>query len=221
MGARRAQDSRSCWFHVRWCGFQIEIVRIQFTYAALNGLDVFTADIRTAYLQAPSSKKDFIICGVEFGLENEGKVALIHRALYGGKKAGRNFRNHLKSCMRHLDFTSCLAYPDVWMITSNKINGTYYHEYILIYTDDALVVIQHAEEALRKDLGSYFELKQESIRPPKIYLRGHSKRVQLQNNVEAWDFSISQYVQTVMKNVEEYVKDKENLNVPSGAETPM
>ena len=35
-----------------------ESVRIAFTYAALNGLDVFAADIRNAYLQAPLSQKD-------------------------------------------------------------------------------------------------------------------------------------------------------------------
>ena len=81
-----------------------ESVRIAFTYAALNGLEVFAADIRNAYLQAPSSQKDYIICGPEFGIENVGRVSLIHRALYGGKSAGRDFRNHLRSCMRHLDF---------------------------------------------------------------------------------------------------------------------
>ena len=68
-----------------------ESVRIAFTDAALNGLDTCAADIRNAYLQAPSSQKDYIICGKEFGLENEGCVALIHRALYGGKAAGRDF----------------------------------------------------------------------------------------------------------------------------------
>ena len=31
-----------------------ESARIAFTHAALNGLDVFAADIRNAYLQAPS-----------------------------------------------------------------------------------------------------------------------------------------------------------------------
>jgi hypothetical protein len=61
-----------------------ESVRIAFTYAALNGIDVFAADIRNAYLQAPSSQKDYIVCGPEFEIENVGKVALIHRALYGG-----------------------------------------------------------------------------------------------------------------------------------------
>ena len=72
-----------------------ESVRIAFTYAALNGLDVFATDIQNTYLQAPSSRKDYIICGSEFGIENIGKVALIHRALYGGKTAGKDFRSHL------------------------------------------------------------------------------------------------------------------------------
>ena len=51
---------------------------IALTYAALNELDVCAADIRSAYLQAPSSRKDYIICGEEFGLENVGQVALIY-----------------------------------------------------------------------------------------------------------------------------------------------
>jgi hypothetical protein len=88
-------------------------VRIAPTYAALNGRKVCAVDIRNAYLQAPSSCKDYITCGPEFGVENEGKVALIHRALYGGKSAGRDFRNHLRSCMHHIEFKSRPADPDV------------------------------------------------------------------------------------------------------------
>jgi hypothetical protein len=99
-------------------------VRISFTYAALNGVDICTADIKNAYLQAPSSQKDYIICGPEFGLENVGMVALIHRALYGGRSAGRDFRNHLCSSMRHLDFTFRPADPDVWMQLAMKSDGT-------------------------------------------------------------------------------------------------
>jgi hypothetical protein len=135
----------------------------------LNGLDVFAPDIRNAYLQAPSSQKDYIICGVEFGLENVGKVALIHRALYGGKAAGRDFRNHLRSCMHHLEFTSCPADPDVWMRPAKKADGSRYWEYLLLYTDDALCISETPESTLRNDLGRYFELKESSIGPPKIY----------------------------------------------------
>ena len=90
-------------------------VRIVFTYAVLNGLDVFAADICNAYLQALLSQWDYIICGPEFGIETVGKVGLIHRALYGGKSAWRDLQNHLCSCMQHLRFKSCPADPDVWM----------------------------------------------------------------------------------------------------------
>ena len=40
-----------------------EILFLAFTYAALNGLDICEGDLRNAYLQAPSSQKDFLICG--------------------------------------------------------------------------------------------------------------------------------------------------------------
>jgi hypothetical protein len=157
---------------------------IAFTYAALNGLDVCAGDIRNAYLQAPSSQKDYIVCGPEFGLENVGYVALIHRALYGGKSAGRDFRNHLRSCMRHLDFTSCLADPDVWMWPAKKSDGSLFYEYNLLYTDNALVVGENAETTLSNDLGHYLELNDESIGPPSIYLGGKVCKVELSTGVQ-------------------------------------
>ena len=49
-----------------------EIIRNALTYAALNNLPVFGADIKNAYLQAPTTEKHYIICGHEFGLENIG-----------------------------------------------------------------------------------------------------------------------------------------------------
>ena len=110
-----------------------ESVRIAFTYAALNDLDIFAGDIRNAYLRALSSQKDYIICGPEFGLENIGRTALIHRALYGGKIAGRDFRSHLRSCMVHLDLKSCLADPDIWMRPAKKHDGSSYYGCILLY----------------------------------------------------------------------------------------
>jgi hypothetical protein len=101
-----------------------ESVRIALTYASLNGLKVCAGDIRIASLQAPSSQKDYIICGPEFGIENIGKQALIHRALYVGKAEGQDFRNHLRECMRHINFKACLADPDVWMRPGTPLDGT-------------------------------------------------------------------------------------------------
>ena len=185
-----------------------ESVRIALTYAALNDLEVYAADIRNAYLQAPSSQKDYIICGPEFGIENIGKKALIRRALYGGKAAGRDFRNHLRHCMRHLGFTSCLADPDVWMRPAIKSDGTEYYEYVLLYTDDTLVISENAEAILRNELGKYFELKQESIGPPKIYLGGHMRKVTLENGAKAWAFGSSQYVRNAVSNVEKQIETR-------------
>ena len=54
-----------------------ESVCITLTYAAFNGLPVCGCDIQNAYLQASASKKHYIICGPEFGLENQGKRAII------------------------------------------------------------------------------------------------------------------------------------------------
>jgi hypothetical protein len=201
-------------------------VRIAFSYAALNGVDICAADIKNAYLQAPSSQKDYIVCGPEFGLENVGKVALIHRALYGGKSAGRDFRNHLRSCMRHLDFVSCPADPDVWMRPALKSDGTEYYEYLLLYTDDALCVSENAETTLRQQLGRYFPLKEGSIGSPKIYLGGHVRKVQLENGVECWAFGSSQYVKAAVNNVETYLAKQLKLGnskwtLPAKAETPM
>ena len=73
-------------------------VRIDFTLAAMNGLDICAADIQNAYIQAPSSEKHYVVCGPEF-CEHEGKKALIRRALYSGKSAGRDYWLHLRSCM--------------------------------------------------------------------------------------------------------------------------
>jgi hypothetical protein len=53
-----------------------ESVRIAFVIAALNDLEIMSADIGNAYLNAYTSKKVYTITGSEFG-EDAGKVAII------------------------------------------------------------------------------------------------------------------------------------------------
>ena len=132
---------------------------ISFTYAVLNGIEVWASDISNAYIKSPLSQKYYIVCGPEFGIENIGTYTLVWRALYGGKSAGKYFRNYLRSCMRNLDFASCPANSDVWMRPAKHSNGTYYYEFVLLFTDGALVMSENSEQLLRKDLGQYFELK--------------------------------------------------------------
>ena len=92
-----------------------ESVRVLLTYAALHDIPICAADIRNAYLSTKSSEKHYIICGQEIGLENVGCVAVIKRALYGGKAAGRDYWHHLRRVMKDkLGFTSSRGDPDVW-----------------------------------------------------------------------------------------------------------
>ena len=98
--------------------------RIALTYAALHGTEVLAADIKNAYLQAPTSEKHYIVCGEEFGLKHVGKRALIVRVVYEGKATGGNFLHHLRSCMEFLGFKSKGGDPDIWMRPATQEDGT-------------------------------------------------------------------------------------------------
>ena len=91
-----------------------------------------------------------------------------------------------------------------------KSDGSTYYAYVLLYTDDALVIGENAETILRTEIGRYFELKEESVGEPSIYLGGRVCKVQLDNGVEAWAFGSSQYVQAAVKNVKTWLAKDEN-----------
>lgn len=91
-----------------------ETVRIALIYAALMVLKVHGVDIQNAFITVPIIEKYWIECGPEFGSELIGTKALINRALYGTKSACRDFRNHLRDCMDHMNFEPCQADPDLW-----------------------------------------------------------------------------------------------------------
>jgi len=197
-----------------------ESIRIGLTYAALLGLPVIGGDIQNAYLQAPSSEKHFIVCGPEFGTENVGRVALIRRALYGGKVAGRDFWHHLRECMGRLGFTSSRADPDVWFRLSKRSTGEEYYEYVLLYVDDVLVISEKAEAVLRKEIGKDWVLKEDSIGPPSKYLGGKLREVTLTSGVKCWAFGSCQYVHSAVNNVVDHLK-KKGLKLPHKAPNPL
>ena len=196
-----------------------ESVRIALTYAALNGIDVMTADIKNAYLQAPSSEKHYIICGAEFGLENVGRIGLIRRALYGGKSSGADFWRHLRTCMEHLGFKPCRADGEIWMRPATKATGEEYWEYVLLYVDDVLCVSMNGTSVIEDEIGRYFYIKEGSVGPPDIYLGNKVSQVTLENGVKAWSWSSSQYVQAACKNLESYLHRK-GKHLPKHVNSP-
>jgi hypothetical protein len=64
-------------------------VRISFTIAALNDLQVLAGDVQNAYLDAPTKEPCYTMAGIKFGeARYRGGPDLIVRALYGLKSSG-------------------------------------------------------------------------------------------------------------------------------------
>ena len=78
-----------------------------------------------------------------------GDRSLIVCALYGGKADGRDLWNNQRSCMGFLGFNSKGGNPDVWMCPATQKDGTLAYEYVLLYTDNCLVVSENAESILK------------------------------------------------------------------------
>jgi hypothetical protein len=124
-------------------------VHITLTLAALNDLEVKTADIKNAYLTAPVSEKIWCVLGPEFGADTRKCAIVVQCSLYGLKSAGASFQNHLADCMWHLGWESCIADQDLWMKAEIRPDdGHKYYAYVLLYVDDIWVAHHDTELCL-------------------------------------------------------------------------
>ena len=199
-----------------------ESVRIAFTVAALNDVDVQMFDVGNAYLTAPLPEEEKYWCkaGPEFG-EDEGKVLILVRALYGLKSAGAAYRHHFAQTLTDLGFESCYGDADVWRRAATKPNGDEYYEYILTYVDDCLVISHKCLEinnALKREYG--FTLKDEG--PPSRYLGAKVGRFHLGGDQEAWYMSADLYLEKTIQEVEkkwgkleQAFKNRSKLDTPA------
>jgi hypothetical protein len=113
---------------------------IIFLLDALNDLQVLSADIGSAYLNAPNCEKVYAITGKEF-CSHVGETVIIGLTLYGLKSAGVAWQSHLlANSLYSLGYRSCLADPDIWLRPASKNDGTMYYEYLAIYIDDTLCI---------------------------------------------------------------------------------
>ena len=98
--------------------------------------------------------------------------------------------------MKILGFESSRADPDVWMRESVQKDGlTKQFEYVLLYTDDCLVISDQEKSVLQNEIGEYFLLKESYIGAPSQYLGGNHQIVELENGQKCWAFGSQQYVE--------------------------
>jgi hypothetical protein len=143
--------------------------------AALNDLDVLSADVQEACLNAQTKEKVYTIAGLEFGADKVGRPVLINRALYGLKSSGARWRDHMAATLREANFVSCKGDPDVWMRPNVKPNGDKYWEYVLCYVDDILCV-SNEPQTVMDYLASRYTLKKGSVKEPDVYLGAEVKK---------------------------------------------
>ena len=105
-------------------------------------------------------------------------------------------------------FKSKCGDPDLWIRPATQNNVTLVYEYVLLYTDDCLVVSKKSDSILKEDIVSYFQLKPYLIGPPILYIGGHIQEVILDTVIKAWDFGYTHYVQSAVNNVEQYFRQK-------------
>ncbi len=123
--------------------------------AELNKLELWSTDIGSAYLEAFTQEKLFVIAGPEFG-ELQGHVLIIHRALYGLRTSGVRWHERLATCLQKEGFFPCKAEPDIWM----RRNGDVY-EYIAVYVDDLAFALKEPQAFIDKLRNIYkFKIKE-------------------------------------------------------------
>ena len=183
-------------------------VRIAFLYAALNDLDVLSADVQNAYLNAPTKEKLYTTAGLEFGPINVGRLVLIVRALYGLRSSGARWQEHMASTLREGGYLSCRADPDVWIWPNTKPEGDTYWEYALCYVNDILIISHDPQKAM-DFLSSKYKLKDGSVKEPDSYLGADILKWKIDGcddpTKPRWAMSSNTYVKRAVAEVERVI----------------
>ena len=178
-------------------------VRLAFTIAALNDLDVLAADCERAYLNAETREKLYTVCGPEFG-EYQGRIAIIVRALYGCKSSAASWRAKISIIIEELGFTMCRADNDVWMRPGINAKGEEVYEYVLVYSDDLLFVALDPM-SIAAQIDQNCKLKDGSVKTPDQYLGADIGTMDLPSGVTCWYMSSESYCNAAVKNVETWL----------------
>ena len=192
-------------------------VRICLTIAALNELDILSADVENAYLTAPCKERVWIRAGAEFG-ELQGKILIVKKALYRLNSSGASFRTFLAEQLDDIGFKSSIADPDVWMRPAVKPDGERYYEYVLYYVDDILCISSDPRRPM-DEIGARLKFKKNKVEPPEYYLGAKLSKKEL-NGRSVWTMTNTDYIKSSITTVEDQLK-KKGLKLPSRVPTPM
>ena len=194
-------------------------VRLAFTIAALNGVDVMPCDLENTYLNAMCRKKIWFKGGTECG-EDKGKVLIVVRELYGFKSAVLSWRAALEQVLKDLDFVSTLADPDVWIQYTVREDGLKYYEMLFVYVENILAVLHKSTDVI-KEVTEFYRAKEGSINPPDIYLVADIMKVQIPDGYEVCGSSSRDYVKNEVITIERlFEKNGESYTLRDTVKAP-
>jgi Reverse transcriptase (RNA-dependent DNA polymerase) len=74
-------------------------IRIVFLVAALNDLEILSANISSAYLNAEAAEMVYTLAGKEFGPGKEGPIVILTHGDYGLRSSGKAWRDHMAATL--------------------------------------------------------------------------------------------------------------------------
>ena len=203
-------------------------VRIFFLIAALNNLNVLSADVQNAYLTAPIKEKYYMVAKHKDGFlkEYENRPAKIVRAMYGLPVAGASFRSYMARHLASLGYKPCRADPDVHMRKAVRKDGRRYYQYMVAYVDDLLCCGENPAAQMKMIEGK-FTLKDGTVEEPKMYLGANISQVTIPNSEDPtktrWAISSSEYTAKAVADVERELalEDYGCMMLSTTAKTPL
>ena len=185
-------------------------VRLAFLLAALNDLDILSADIGNAFLNAPPPEGVHVILGPElFGKENEGRTSIVVRALYGLNSASAAWRHYFSKFLREeLGYFPTYADPDVYRKPMVKDDGFQYYAYLVLYVDDVLCIDVDPTNTMDRIEG-VFRLK-DKVEKPNMYLGTDTREWIVQDDDglprSCWGIGSESYVKEAVRTAESNFK---------------
>jgi hypothetical protein len=138
-------------------------LRLLIFLAELNGLQLWGADVSSAYLEADTKEKVCFIAGDEFG-KLRGHTLVVCKALYGLRSSGLRWHEKFADILRELNFLPSRAEPDIWMRQNNDL-----YEYIGVYVDDLAIAAKDPGSIIKILEGGY-KLGFKGVGPLKFHL---------------------------------------------------
>ena len=134
--------------------------------AELNELEFWATDIGSAYLQALTSEKVYIVAGPEWG-DLEGYILIMHKAAYGLRTSGARWHETFAECMNKEGFKPCIAEPDIWMRKNAKLKT---YEYVAVYVDDLAMAMEDPQSFVNELTSEKYKFKVKGTGPIEFHL---------------------------------------------------